>query len=270
VDGLDSLREYVGLVVERAADEALLRKANSSYIAVAKLLYRLQAEPKRAFDKIVNKVGGRYGVIDLERVLSGPEYEGLKLGLVDHETAQVKRTVSSTANRYITPDGRSYLLSVYFNPGPNLTDAEYNRAFRASVLLAPLHPKNREHYVHEFVHVMDFRRMSDEYLMGRSSAKLARMQRGEKKDFRRYMNDPLETNAFTHQSFTRVKSMLKGARTRAAWEAVMGRSPHEFVDKFMSTYLDKRARKHWSEDNLRKLAKRAAAFYQSMAASAPE
>jgi len=267
---VELLKEYVSLLAERENDLRFMRIANNSYIDVSKLLYSLRGAGVRELEMVVHKLNGKYGTIDLEAMLPRPEHEGLYLSIVDHATTGTKGTILSNASNQIGDDGqRTYTINVFYDI-PHKSNKEYNVAWCEGVATWFSGSENRANYVHEFVHVMDYRRLSDEYLQGRAATKKANQEAGKKKDFHKYMNDPLETNAYTNQSLATVKSMLRNARTRKAWEAIMGHSPAEFVQKFLTQYLDHRAQKHWDDENQRRAIKRAAQFYDAMLQSAPE
>jgi len=264
------LREYIELVMERENDDRYLRTANNSYIAISKLLYELQNSSDKVYSQTFTKDKGKYRYLYLQNVLPRPEHEGVYLELTDRNVSKTKKTVSATAGVAFDDETntRQYIISVFLDI-PESDPKLYNELFKSTVAKAFAKPENREHFIHEFVHVLDFRRLTDEYIKSRAATKQSRKESGLKKDFNAYVNDPLESNAYTHESFVKVQNMLKGVKSLSKWQEIMGNDVHQFVDKFMTTYLDKRARKHWSEENKRKVLKRAVSFYERALERAP-
>ena len=192
------LREFVELIVERENDERYLKTANNSYIAISKLLYELQSMPDKIYARHFTKVNGKYRYLSLETFLPRPEHEGLYLELVDRSVSGTKKTVSATAGVSFDDDtnARQYILSVFLDI-PEADPDKYNELFKNTVASAFAKPENREHFIHEFTHVLDFRRLSDDYLKTRAKTKSSKKEAGIKKDFKAYVNDPLEMNAYT-------------------------------------------------------------------------
>jgi hypothetical protein len=109
--------------------------------------------------------------------------------------------------------------------------------------------------------------MDPKFLLRRGQQKQAEKERqqqaGEKsRDFGAYANDPLELNAYFSQAMSDVQTQLRNAKTPGEKRAIIGSSPQEFVDKFMGTYLKKQVRKNIDSENWRRLAKRAATYWE--------
>jgi hypothetical protein len=98
--------------------------------------------------------------------------------------------------------------------------------------------------------------------MKKQAERERQQQAGEKsRDFGTYANDPLELNAYFSQAMSDVMSQLKG-KSPEERTAIIGKTPQEFVDKFMGTYLKKQVRKNIDPENWKRLAKRAATSWE--------
>lgn len=253
------LKEVIQLMLERENDDKFQRLAKNSFVAVTNFLKRVESSTPQELEHLVGKdASGRFAWINLGVVAPRPEHEGLYLFFSDRADAGVKPTLTAVAQRSGQLPTREYRIVIYVN-STSISARGWNKQFAANVASWFAHA--RMSYIHEFTHVLDFRRMSDEYLASRTSRKRQAREKGQTKDFARYMNDPLESNAFTQESFAVVNSELRHVKTLDEFEQKMGATPAQFVDIFMTKYLDKRARKHWSDENKRKVIKRAIEFY---------
>jgi hypothetical protein len=92
-------------------------------------------------------------------VLPRPEHEGVYLELTDRNVSKTKKTVSATAGVAFDDETntRQYIISVFLDI-PESDPKLYNELFKSTVAKAFAKPENREHFIHEFVHVLDFRR----------------------------------------------------------------------------------------------------------------
>lgn len=258
----DILREFVTLVIERKGDEEFIAKAQQSYADILEILKSLDGESSAAFSEVFEKEAGKYSLVDLNRHLPRPEHENLYLVFVDKKTSDKRKTISAEAYRSITPEGRLYWIELLIDV-PYKSLKAYNSTFRKSVLAAFATPDIKKSYIHEFVHTLDFRRMSDEYLLKRSEMKRKKREAGIKKDFKKYVNDPLERNAYFFESLDSVIDELKIIQTREEWDEFTGGSPRAFIEIFVKSFLDPRAKKHWDDKAQRSMIKRLAAIYET-------
>jgi hypothetical protein len=108
--------------------------------------------------------------------------------------------------------------------------------------------------------------MDPKFLLQRSNKKQKELERqqltGEPRDFDKYVNDPLELNAYFSQAMADVRSRVRMAKTQQKRTEILGTTAQEFVDRFMSKYLKPRLRKYLSPENRQRLMKRAATSWE--------
>lgn len=269
----DLLRQYIGQVLaERVGDEQQLKVARNSYLAITKFLKSIQGGPPSTFDGLFGKERGRYTSIPLSTISPRPEHENVTLIIKDRATFNIRKGLRAVSGRELTPTGpgkpvdRKYDITLFVDIDRNQNWAAYNKEFRETVAdKFSAEGENWEHFVHEFTHILDAQRLSDEYLLHRNEL-LARRKASRAADedayLNAYVNDPIETNAYIRQSMARVLHLMKGAKTQAERDAILGTSPHQFVDKFFDQYLVKISKKRFSEENRKKALKRAVGFYE--------
>lgn len=265
------LYEYIEAMLEaREEDFEKIEAANGSYDAILSYIRGL-GKDLQAFSRVFQVQNGYFTGFALGARIRQKEHIKLSVFFMDRTLFGVKGKVNAQATRVrVDPTNptraaiKSYKITIYFDAPPEarVTPRAYNKwlATNLEVLLGD--PGIRSSYVHEFTHVMDFKRMDPKFLLQRGQQKQAEKERqkqtGEKsRDFGAYANDPLELNAYFSQAMSDVTMQLKNAKTPEERKTILGSSPQEFADKFMGVYLKKQVRKHIDPENTKRLMKRA-------------
>lgn len=270
------LSEFIAALLEsRQEDFDNIRAANDSYGAILGYIQGLNRDVK-AFDRVFKKNNGFFTGFALGARIRRQEHLRLTVSFMDRTLFGVKGKVNAQASRVrVRPDSptaaaiKGFLINIYFDAPDSIKSSPrtYNVWLAANLETILDDPAMRSSYVHEFTHVMDFRRMDPRYLLQRGQKKQQererRQQSGEKtRNFGSYVNDPLELNAYFSQAMSDVQNQLNRAGTPEERAAIIGNTPQEFVDKFMGTHLKKQVRKNIDPENWKRLAKRASTSWE--------
>jgi hypothetical protein len=271
------LREFVDRVVKetRQDDIEKIRMANNSYIAVSKHLSGL-GKDLRKFQSAFTKNNGWMETLTLSTSLPRNEHIDLEVSFLDRGFHNVSNKIKARAMRVKEEPNnplnfklKGFIIAIYFDAPPEVkkNPKVYNAWFAKNVEDIFSQESIRLSYVHEFIHVMDFRRMDPAYLQQRTNKKeteLAKVGSG-KRDFSKYINDPLELNAYFSQALFGVRRELRTASTPEEKQGVIGKTASEFVEKFMGSYLPPQVRRNLSPDNKQRMMKRAATAWELLA-----
>lgn len=107
-------------------------------------------------------------------------------------------------------------------------------------------------FIHEFIHFLDHLRVSDPEVLRTGSLSAGTASQA---DDDKYYNNPLETNAYTQQGFSKIDDLLKKSATRKQVVKVAQEGPHQFHEFALGAF-SKKFLKNLEEPNKRKLAKR--------------
>ena len=113
----------------------------------------------------------------------------------------------------------------------------------------------RGFYVHEFIHTLDFRRMSKDYLYNRKPEESVINSPG-------YFNAPIELNGFYSQGLSVVVNKLKRATTQEEKEEILGKTPQEFAERFVSKTIHSEFFKLLTPENKQRILKRIAVTWE--------
>lgn len=265
------LTDFINTMVEsHREDFEVVEAANQSYEGIQAYIQGLNKDVK-AFQRVFQAQEGYFTGFSLGNRIQRKEHLLLGVLFLDRTTFGVKGSVNALATRVrVRPDNpnsaalKNFKISIYFNAPPEVQGKprEYNRWFAENLENILADPKIKSSYIHEFVHVDDFKRLDPKYLLQRAQRKKAERERqdlsgGQKKDFKGYANDPLELNAYFTQAISDVRNLLGKAKTAEEKKAILGGSPQEFVEKFMTSYLKKQVQKNIDPENTKRLMKRA-------------
>lgn len=270
------LKEYIEAILEsREEDFEKIQAANESYDAILGYIRKLGRDPKAFARVFQTNDQGFFTGFALGTRIRREEHLQLAVFFMDRGVAGTKSKVNAQASRVrVRPMSttsaaiKGYQIRIYFDAPPEakVNARAYNKWLAANLESLLDNGTTRSSYVHEFTHVQDFKRMDPQFLLQRGLNKQAERERqqqaGEKsRDFGAYANDPLELNAYFSQAMSDVMSQLKG-KSPEERTAIIGKTPQEFVDKFMGTYLKKQVRKNIDPENWKRLAKRAATSWE--------
>lgn len=272
------LKEFIQSVLEnREEDFWKIESANQSYEQILGYVRALGGD-LRSFDRVFKKEAGYFTGFALGSRIRRQEHLQLSVYFMDRELFGVKGKVNARAVRIkAQPESststklKGFFIAIYFDAPPEARKnaRAYNKWFAANLEGILDSPAVRSSYVHEFTHVMDFKRMDPAYLQKRTNDKEKDLEQqqstGSKRDFSKYANDPLELNAFFSQAMSDVKNALKAAQTPEEKSSIIGATPQEFADKFMNVFLKKQVRKNVSPENQQRMMKRAATSWRLLA-----
>jgi hypothetical protein len=272
---MDFLHEIIQKLVEDRTDD--LRKigvANQSFDEILDYVMSLGKNPK-AFDDVFDKNNGWMTGFALGSRIRRLEHQKLRVSFMDREVFRVRGKINAQALRVkVQPDNprsaqlKGFLINIYFNAPAEVKSSPktYNKWLANNLEDILQDPSVRSSYVHEFVHVLDFKRMEPTYLLKRTNDKIRdqeiQQSTGVPRNFQKYANDPLELNAYFMQAMSDVQMALKNAETVEEKQKILGSTPQEFAQQFMSIYLKKQARKNLTPDNQERLLKRAATSWE--------
>lgn len=269
------LKEFIEAVLEdREQDFWKIELANKSFDSILNYIKSLGRDIKQ-FERVFDKNQGWFNGFALGTRVRKEEHLKLRVQFQERSLFGIRGKVNAQAVRVrVQPDNpksaqlKGFIINIFFNAPPEvLTNPKvYNKWFAANLEDILSNPSVKSSYVHEFTHVLDFKRMDPHFLLKRSLEKQKQVDAlktsGGKRDFGKYANDPLELNAYFSQVISDVRNSLRNAKTPEEKKAVIGNSPQEFVDKFMTVYLTKQLRKNVSPDNKQRLMKRAATAWE--------
>lgn len=269
------IREFLQAVLEdREQDFWKIEMANQSFDSILTYVKGLGRDLK-SFDRVFEKNNGWFEGFSLAPRLRRAEHLKLRISFQDRVVFGIKGKVNAQAFRVkVQPTNpnsaqlKGFIIRIFFDAPEEarLNARIYNKWFAQNLETILESSDVRSSYIHEFTHVLDFRRMDPRYLLKRTNDKqkdLDTLQTtGGKRDFVKYTNDPLELNAYFSQAMSDVRAMLKTATTPEQKQQVIGGSPQEFVDLFMNKYLKKQLRKNLTPENRQRLMKRAATAWE--------
>lgn len=272
-----SLREFIERVIQETRQEDMekIKMANNSYIAVSRHLSSLDKDLSK-FQSAFTKNNGWMETLVLSTALPRNEHLDLEVSFLERGFHNVSSKIKARAMRVKEEPNnpsnfnlKKFIIAIYFDAPPEVkkTPKTYNAWFAKNIEDIFNQRSTRLSYVHEFIHVMDFKRMEPAYLQHRTNKKeteLAGIGSG-KRDFVGYINDPLEMNAYYSQALFNVRRKLKLAISPEKKRAIIGKTASEFVDKFMNSYLPSQVRKNLTQDNRQRMMKRAATAWELLA-----
>jgi hypothetical protein len=267
----DLIKEFIHFVIEgREEDFWKIESANQSFDDILNYIKGLNKD-LRSFERVFKKSEGFFTGFSLGSRIRRTEHVQLSVYFMDRELFGAKSKLNAQAVRIkARPESatstklKGFLIGIYFNAPPEarVSPRSYNKWLASNLETILDDQAIRSSYVHEFIHVMDFKRMDPAYLQKRTDDKQKDLETqqatGIKRDFGKYVNDPLELNAYFSQAMSDVKNAIELATTPEEKRAIVGSSPQEFADKFMNVYLKKQVRKNISPENQQRLMKRAA------------
>lgn len=269
------LKEFINAVLEdREQDFWKIEMANKSFDSILNYIKSLGRDIKQ-FERVFDKNQGWFNGFALGTRIRKEEHLKLRVQFQERNLFGIKGKVNAQAVRVrVQPENpksaqlKGFIINIFFNAPPEVLTSPkvYNRWFAANLEDILSNPSVKSSYVHEFTHVLDFKRMDPHFLLRRSMEKQKQVDAlkvsGGKRDFGKYSNDPLELNAYFSQAISDVRSMLRQAQTEEEKQKILGTTPQEFTDKFMQQYLKKQVRKNISPENYQRLMKRAATAWE--------
>lgn len=248
------IREFIeGVLLEtREEDFAKIRMANNSYLAIQRKVSSLNKD-QAGFEKVFRKEDGRFTSMSLGTFLRRDEHAKMFVSFL--ERTLMNAPPGYMASAQLKKNG--YHINIYFTAPQEVirSTKAYNRWFAQNLDTVLSSSKMRSFYVHEFVHTLDFRRIPKDYLYQRP---VQQTVIGTPE----YANAPLEMNAYFLQAISYIRRKLKQTQNQEEIDGLIGRTPQEFVDKFMSTYLNKELRTLLTPENRQRLMKRAATAWE--------
>lgn len=251
-------------------DMEKLHLANESFENIVTFIQRLRKDPKRFKESFYTDNKGRLTGFSIEgnfaKSKQRPEYANLFIQFYDHELYNVKNTVKAKAARVIDPATNKLIelhitLFVDVPQEAKQSTKSYNAWIVKNLEDILQNPRYRSSFVHEFTHTLDFRRVDPSYLVSISKQKKEELEAKIKRDREKYINDPLELNAYYYQAMSDLYASLLKTETPEEWNTLVGNSPQEFVEILLS-YLRPQAKKRLTPENIKRFMKRASSAWE--------
>jgi hypothetical protein len=204
----------------------------------------------------VPKPGKNIASVNVGEVLGDPDLMDLELWFVmrDSSIPASRRAIFIGSK---TRDEKR--IEIYVDVPPNvqadMTSDVWKRIISKNGV--KVFERTKEYFWHEFVHYMDFKRMSPTS-RAKSFGKASKLGGGANPT--KYFRDPVEFNAFVQQGLSRVEDHLKDARTKADAEKLIGKSVNDFY-KLMLSVLTPGFAKNLDDRFKNKLKKRVAQMW---------
>lgn len=248
----ETLKEFIEEVIleTRQEDLAKIRMANNSYTAIVGFVRSLGRNPK-SFERLFKKENGYFVGIAAGSQIRRSEHTRLYIYFQDRKMFGIEGTHAQA----VKPTKDTFAIYIYFDAPVEVTGspATYNAWFVNNLQDILNSSKIRTSYVHEFIHVLDFKRVDQDYLYNK---------RQEPETHTAYINDPLELNAYFSETMSFVRNKLKKAASKKEKQTIIGSTPQEFVNLFMQKYLSKQVRKFLTPENQQRFMKRAATAWE--------
>jgi hypothetical protein len=248
------LKEFIESIVleTRQEDIEKIRMANNSYVAITNFIKSLNKAHSN-FERVFKKIDGRYTTIALGAKVRREEHIKLYVNFLERVLSNAPPGHMASASI----EKQTFHINIYFSSPPetHTNTKSYNRWFVNNIDQVLKSSKLRSYYVHEFIHSLDFRRMTPGYFQNlpNSYTQVSTPQ---------YANAPLELNAYFLQRVNYFKRRLSRMETQQEKDALIGTTPQEFADIFLAGYANKDIREKLTPDNYRRLVKRAATVWE--------
>jgi hypothetical protein len=253
------------LAEAREDDMEKLHTANEVFENVVSFVESLDQDVEKFRKRFIKEKGGKFVGIKLDRLLpSMPEIKAMTVYFLDYEMSGVKKTVKAKAGRTIEDNKLINVhVSLFFEAPATAkkTTLTYNRWLAKNLADILQDSKYRSSFVHEFTHTLDFRRINPEYLVARTKQKIAEKEANVKKDRDKYINDPLELNAYYQQAMSDLYNKLLETETVDEWNNLVGSTPQEFADNLLAN-LRPQVQKRLNPENIKRFMKRAATAWE--------
>lgn len=259
------------LLESRENDIEKLHIANEVFENVVNFVRKLGTNTTKFSDVFYTDEDGRFKGFHMETNLPKkqriPYISNLFIEFVDYRLGKVKSTIKARARRVLEPDtGKIAELHIQLfidAPTPAIKAVKaYNKWFAAN-LLSILETSNyRSSFVHEFTHTLDFRRINPQYLIARAKRKQAEQEAGGVRDRDKYVNDPLELNAYYQQALSDFYDQLVSTNTVDEWNGLVGNTPQEFAINIINTYLRPQVIRRLTPENKKRFMKRLATTWE--------
>jgi hypothetical protein len=226
--------------------------AMKSYNDIVRIVSSIP-QNSNGFKQLFAHEDGRLAQLNLSKLLRRSEHNKLYLSFSSRSFWNVAPGLNARASRFRKNSKslkfKSFVIQIFIDSPDkiNKNKRKYNAWFAKNLLTFLLNPKIKEYYIHEFIHVMDFRRLDPLYLKNRAlTARQRENGLDGKKNFDLYVNNPLELNAYFYQG---LMSLIHAKEENT-------KNPHKFVKRFMR-HLPKVFRKNMNEKSEKKVIKRA-------------
>jgi len=259
------------LLESREEDMEKLHVANETFENIVAFVKKLGNDSSKFADKFYTDEAGRFKgfhmEINLPKKQRIPEISNLFIEFVDRELSGVKPTIKARASRVLEPNTgeiKALIISLYIDASnaANKPVKSYNKWF-ASNLLSILEKSNyRSSFVHEFTHTLDYRRINPEYLIARAKRKQTELEAGGVSDRDKYVNDPLELNAYYQQAISDFYDQLVNTKTVDEWNSFVGDTPQQFAETIINTYLRPQVIRRLTPENKKRFMKRLATTWE--------
>lgn len=264
--GLLEAKFFQKLAESTEDDMEKLHLANESFEHILNFIQKLGKKLEKFEQSFYKDDQGRLVGFSIEENLAKskqkPEYTNLFIRFQDYELYNVKKTIKAKASRIMDKETNEIteLHITLFIDVPTEAKRYYRRKYNnwiAKNLEDILQdPRYRSSFVHEFIHILDFRRVDPSYLASRTTRKKQELETKMKKDREKYINDPFELNAYYNQALSDMYNDLLKTETPEEWNALAGYSAQEFTDNLLN-YLRPQAKKRLTPENIKRFMKRA-------------
>ncbi len=245
-------------------DVEKLHKANEVFESIISFVENLNQDPKNFDKKFMKDNENRLYGIKLHSIISMPETENMRVLFFDYDIEGVKKTIKAKAGRKIEGDQlKSVYVSLFFDAPSSVKEnvKTYNRWFAKNLINILNDSRYRSSFVHEFTHTLDYRRINPEYLVARAKQKISEKEAKKTKDRDKYINDPLELNAYYQQAMSDIYNKLLATETVEEWNKLIGNTPQEFVEVLLAN-LRPQVQKRLNPENVKRLMKRASTTWE--------
>lgn len=247
----------------REEDMEKLHTANEVFENIVSFVEGLNQDVEKFRRSFIKEKTGKFIGFELERRLPKmPETQAMKVYFFDYDMSGVKKTIKAYADRNVEDNKlKDVRISLFFDAPASAkkTTLSYNRWLAKNLANILQDPRYRSSFVHEFTHTLDYRRINPEYLVARAKRKIAEKEANVKKDRDKYINDPLELNAYYQQAMSDIYAKL--LETTEEWNNVIGNTAQEFADILIS-HLRPQVQKRLNPENIKRLMKRAATTWE--------
>jgi len=254
------------LIESRDEDMEKLHMANEVFENIVSYIENLNQDISNFRKNFTRDKNNRFVGINMSTVSSTPEVANMHVYFYDYDLIGIKKTVKAKAGRNIKDgDLESVYVHLFFDApeAAKKNATTYNRWLAKNLAEILKDPKYRSSFVHEFTHTLDFRRINPKYLVARSIRKTAEKEAKSEINRDKYINDPLELNAYYQQAMSDLYNKLLETETVEEWNNIVGNTPQEFATKLIAN-LRPQVQKRLNPENVKRLMKRASTAWEYM------
>lgn len=264
-DNKDHLKNFLSSVMESAMEDMeKIQVAKNSFYSIKSYINQLNGNLEGVFNKTKE---GYFAGFALGSRIRNKEHLKLSIFFFERKTFGIKKTLKAQAGRVrVQPENtnssqiKGYRISIFFDAPEEETKTikKYNSWLSRNLDNILESPGVFSSYIHEFVHVLDFKRIHPNVLLKRTNKKESEISSGLS-DYKNYVNDPLELNAYFLQGVAQLEENLEtlyNNQNIVELNKIINNSPQEFADMFFREYIKPQVKKNLSQENFNRFYKR--------------